>query len=178
VRCVVAEFAPAEVLQRVGTATKRNLTDWQEGISIESRSGKSLEVLRHRATADRLALAAECRNRARRLENVDPPMYRDAISRYYYCLYHAFRAAVYFVAGGDDHQEHKALPGAISDSFPDVDQWRNVLKTARLLRNAADYTAYPKAESRWRADCASLSNDVDRALIAIRAFLRQEGWRP
>jgi uncharacterized protein (UPF0332 family) len=174
----VAEFAPAEVLQRVGTATKRNLTDWQEGLSIEARSGKPLEVLRHRATTDRLALATECRNRARRLETLDPPMFRDAISRYYYCLYHAFRAAVYFVIEGDDHQEHKALPGAIPDSFPDVDQWRNALKTARLTRNAADYNAYPKAEGRWRADCAVLSQDVDRALVSIRTYLRQEGWRP
>lgn len=173
----MAEFAPAEVLQRVGTATKRNIADWREGISIEERSGKTLDVLRHRATSDRLALAAECRNRARRLEALDPPMFRDAISRYYYCLYHAFRAAVYFHAGGDDHQEHKALPAAIPDAFPDVDQWRNILKTARLTRNAADYNAYPKADSRWRADCAGLSQEVDRALVAIRAFLRQEGWQ-
>ena len=36
--------------------------------------------------------------------------YRASVSRSYYAMYHAMRAAVFVFHGGDDHQEHKILP--------------------------------------------------------------------
>lgn len=169
------EFAPRDVLSRVATATKKNLTDWNEGVSLAARSNKTVEDLRHRVTSDRLGLATECRRRARKLVELKPPMYRDAISRYYYCLYHTFRAVAYYVTPGDDSQEHKTLPGAIPDSFPDADAWRNRLKTARLARNNADYNAYPKAERAWRQDCDQLAEYADEVIGLARSYLTNKG---
>jgi hypothetical protein len=141
-KCVMAESAPAEVFQRVGTATRPNLTDWCEGISIEGRSGKSLDALRHRATADRLALATECRSRVRLLET-NRPMFRDAISCYYCCLYRAFRAALYFHAEGDDHQEHKALAGG----RPRLSAGACAFTSLRFARAAASATLSARSQT-------------------------------
>ncbi len=39
-----------------------------------------------------------------------PPMRRVAVGRYYYAMYHAMRAVVYFRTPGDDHEQHSDLP--------------------------------------------------------------------
>lgn len=168
-------FASYEYLQRVGTSSSRDIGIWREGLNLESATSKSVDQLIHRATKDRLALAMDMRRRARRCERLQPPMYRDAISRYYYCLYHAFRAMVYFVTPGDDYQEHKQLPAAIPADFPQANQWRNDLKNARLIRNTADYNAYPKSDSAWRQDCLMVAALATDAIPAIRSYLLNRG---
>jgi uncharacterized protein (UPF0332 family) len=171
----VPDVVPSKSLLRVATATRKELEHWGEGVYLERSTGRSLEDLRARATVDRLQLSVDCRRRARRLEQLEPPMYRDAISRYYYCVYHAFRAVVFFSTPGDDSQEHRSLPGAIPADFPDVERWRNDLKQARLTRNNADYAAYPKTERAWKAECVAVSLVANTAVADARSYLRAKG---
>lgn len=166
---------PQEILQRVTTTHSRLIADWREGVSLEQRSKLSIEQLCDRVTADRMSLARDCRRRARVLQGLEPPMFRDAISRHYYCIYHAFRAVSFFVTRGDDFDDHATLPKGIPQDFPDSDRWRNDLKLARLTRNNADYNAYPKSELAWRADCELVATLSEAALPAAKRYLIQRG---
>jgi uncharacterized protein (UPF0332 family) len=169
------EFAPRDVLQRVSTGSKNNLVAWAEGVSLQTRSARSLEELQRRAVADRFALAVDFRRRGRAIQATGDGMYRDAISRYYYCLYHVFRAVAFFDGQGDDNQEHRVLPRVIPDDFPQAERWKNDLKRARELRNRADYNAYPKAGSAWRSHCEEMSELADDLVPAARTYLRTKG---
>ncbi len=83
---------------------------------------------------------------ADRLMRARPPMCRVAVGRYYYGMYHAMRAVVYFHVTGDDHEQHSVLPRSMPADFPDADFWKNALKDARLRRNEADYDPYPMSD--------------------------------
>jgi uncharacterized protein (UPF0332 family) len=160
---------------RVATAKKQRLLDWQEGVSLESAAVRTIEELRQRAVADRLELAYDFRRRANRVMVGNPPLYRDAVSRYYYAMYHAMRAVVYFVERGDDHQEHRDLPPMTPDDFPQASNWRNELKSARQRRNSADYDPYPKANNAWRATAEELQSCANALLPLCRAYLLGRG---
>lgn len=173
----MAQFADSGILQRVSEAPCKLHANWREGISLEARSGRTLDELRDRCVADRLALGRDARRCARLLHGLNPPMYRDAISRYYYSLYHAFRAVAHFANDGDDYEEHSKLPTGIPDDFPGADSWRNDLKMARLTRNRADYNAYPKTQRAWRSDCEQIAPISLTAIEACRDFLSSRGCR-
>jgi len=171
----MVRFADPETLKRVSQADRQLIKNWREGSSLQSRTGRSLVELQHRSVADRISLASDFLSRARKLKTNDPPLYRDAISRYYYATYHAFRAVSFYIAEGDDHQEHSVLPTKLPSSFPDLSKWQNDLKDSRLTRNAADYDVYPKSPSAWRADCTRVESVAELAVPAVRRFLRSEG---
>jgi uncharacterized protein (UPF0332 family) len=163
-------FAPRESMQRVAEARKVDLNRWKEGVRLERTSGHSIEHLRHRAAADRLRLSAELARRARAQASA-----RDAVSRAYYSMYHSWRAVVYFESGGDDNQEHKEVAKYSPAGFVDVAVWQNTLKTAREIRNRADYEPYPKADGSWRNDAVRLCDQADELLRLARRYLRQKG---
>lgn len=104
-------------LLRVSEATSKEATLWREGANLERVTGKTIDVLRLEAAVDRWRLADEFRIRADKFSRAKPARTRDAISRYYYSMYHAMRAAAYVFHGGDDHQEHRVLPGKTPPDF-------------------------------------------------------------
>ncbi|MBI1927864.1 hypothetical protein HYR99_26945 [Candidatus Poribacteria bacterium] len=104
-----------------------------------------------------------------------PPLYRNAISRYYYSMYHAMRACVFVFHGGDDYQEHSKLQSHIPNDFPTGSNWKNILKNARELRNRADYEPYPKSNTTWKQYALSLKNDADLFLSSTRTYLQNKG---
>jgi hypothetical protein len=165
------------MLQRVAEADAKLVINWREGVSLESRSGRSLDELQHRVSADRLALAADLVRRGERLVGSNPPQYRDAISRFYYAAYHAFRSVVYFRTGGDDHEQHSILPTKIPIDFPNHTLWSNNLKSAREIRNSADYDMYPKRDSSWRRKCIEVQTIAESAVRDSRTYLRTKGCR-
>ncbi len=171
----MARFADPVLLQRVAVADARLVTNWREGVSLETRSGRSLGELQHRVSADRLAFAADLVGRGRRLVASTPPHYRDAISRFYYAAYHAFRSVVYFRTGGDDHEQHSVLPSRIPADFPNYALWGNNLKSAREIRNSADYDMYPKTDSAWRQKCVEVQSIAEGAVRDARTYLRTKG---
>ena len=143
------EFASAKTLLRVSTAKKSVIDGWKEGRHLETDSGRDLPSLVERATSDRLTFAVLLLRDAEKLATRGSPQYRASISRSYYAIYHAMRAAVYFAHGGDDHQEHRALPAQAPQDMTERDSWSNKLKDARERRNAADYDPYPKSDTAW-----------------------------
>jgi uncharacterized protein (UPF0332 family) len=171
----MANFAPPTSLLRLSKAEKKLIGAWREGVHLESSTGRSLEELRQRSTADRWGLARAFRRQGDRMIAAQPPLYRDALSRFYYSMYHAMRAVVFFAEGGDDHQEHKKLPAYTPTDFPQAPLWQNALKDARTKRNAADYDAYPKSEKAYRAGALELQTKAQELEKLSRAYLIAKG---
>jgi len=171
----MSAYAPQKMLQRVSLAKKRDIEHWNEGLHLEKNSGRTIADLRQRAIADRWTLANSFRRNADRMMALEPPLYRDAISRYYYAMYHAMRSVVYFAEGGDDYQAHSNLPGHAPADLADAEQWQNVLKDARERRNAVDYDAYPKSGSAYSKVAYDLQTTSTRFLSVTRAYLRARG---
>lgn len=160
---------------RITKAKKDQVENWKEGASLELDSGKTIPQLALVAGADRWKLAVEHRRHANKLLAASPPLYRNAVSRYYYAMYHAIRACSYVSHGGDDHQEHRQLQRAIPKDFAPAEDWQTKLKNARLLRNQADYDPYPKSDNAFKADALSLKVDTDRLILLARQYLRDKG---
>ncbi|MFD3821594.1 HEPN domain-containing protein [Streptomyces sp. NPDC058625] len=131
--------------------------------------------LQHQSCADRIRLAKTFLNSADRLMKVRPPEYRSAISRYYYSMYHALRAVVYFHEGGDDKESHSTLPGAVPNDFTNSAIWQNALKDARARRNEADYDPYPINPEDWRNVARDLQSKAPTLLTLAESYLKQKG---
>jgi hypothetical protein len=162
-------------LIRVTMANSAVLTAWGEGVHLELTSGMPIRDLRDRACADRFELAVDLRRRGNRLMRGPRPEFRDAVGRYYYAFYHAFRAVSFFVHNGDDHEKHSILPTKIPGNFPQASYWQNMLKDARELRNQADYSPYPKSREAWRADAERLRGECGVLIPSVREYLRLKG---
>lgn len=168
-------YAPPQTLNRVLKAQKREVAAWKEGLHLEHASGRTIDDLHARGTADRLLLASRFRRQADRMLQMDPPSYRDAVSRYYYAMYHAMRAVVFFVEAGDDYQPHSELPKHTPNDFTDAALWQNALKDARERRNAADYEPYPKTDSGLRKPALAMRSQAAELIGVSRAYLRAKG---
>lgn len=171
----MAQYAPVSTLMRVSKASKRDVTHWDEGVRIAGSTGKTIEDLRHRAVADRLALAQSFRRQAEGMLATTPTFYRGAVSRFYYSMYHAMRAVVFFIEHGDDFEAHSKLPGRTPPDFPHTALWQNALKDARLTRNAADYDPYPKSDSAYRKAAHELQQRSAELVRESRRYLRSKG---
>jgi uncharacterized protein (UPF0332 family) len=174
---VMARFAPQKNLLRVSKAKTSDIERWKEAKYIETTTGHTVEELVDRAAADRFELAVSFLRSADVLLTTSPPLYRSSISRYYYSMYHAMRAAAFVFHGGDDFEEHRTLPGKAPDDLPSQALWSNTLKDAREQRNRADYDPYPKTESAWRRDAEALAAEARRFVGVVRSYLKSKGCR-
>jgi uncharacterized protein (UPF0332 family) len=103
------------------------------------------------------------------------PPYRSAISRYYYSMYHCFRAAAFIFHRGDNHEGHSELPKHLPTDLPSLALWRNELKIARLARNDADYDPYPRTNTPWLVKAKSIKTNANKAVLETRNYLRSKG---
>ena len=167
---------PNNRLIRVAEATNVQINSWKEGVSLQNDSGRAIPDLIDRAAADRWHFAYEHRHNANKLLKSKPPLYRSAISRFYYSMYHAIRACVFVNHQGDDYERHSDLLKYNKLSgFPSNLNWQNILKDARELRNRADYDPYPKSNIAWKQDALDLKKDADLFLSTTRTYLRKKG---
>ena len=166
---------PDKRLIRLAEATNVEINYWKEGVSLQKDSGRTIRELISKAAADRWHFAYEHRHNANKLLKSRPPLYRSAISRYYYSMYHAMRACVFVSHGGDDHKNHGKLPLHIPGDFPSGANWQNMLRNARVLRNRADYEPYPKSNMAWKQDALELKQDADLLLFTTRTYLQNKG---
>jgi uncharacterized protein (UPF0332 family) len=165
---------PTPRLKRISEASCDSVKMWKEGVSLEYNSGKSISFLICRVAADRWILAYALRAQANRLFVAHH--FRSAISRYYYCMYHAMRACVFINCEGDDHEKHSELPLHIPPAFdPSGTNWQTKLKDARLLRNRVDYEAYPKSEKAWESDAQAIKLDAQLLLRISKQYLTSKG---
>ena len=169
------KILPNNRLNRLAEATNAQINYWKESVSLQNESGQAIPELISKAAADRWHFAYEHRHNANKLLKSRPPLYRSAISRYYYSMYHAMRACVFVSHGGDDYQEHGKLPLHIPDDFPSGANWQNMLRNARVLRNRADYEPYPKSNIAWKQDALDLKKDADLLLSISRTYLQNKG---
>lgn len=164
-----------EPLRRIAEATKSTFALYKEGVYLEGSAQRSLEDLRHQATADRLRMARDLVRSGEKFLKMRPPEYRSAISRFYYSMYHSMRAVVYFTVSGDDHQDHGTLPKSTPTDFPDRSFWENALKNARTSRNSADYDPYPLQRNHWHSIAVDLAGETNRLLALADTYLEQKG---
>jgi uncharacterized protein (UPF0332 family) len=167
---------PAEEAQlRISKAHAQFFQHLNEGAHILLVTARPLEDLRHQAASDRLGLAQLFHEAGDKALRSRPPQFRTAISRYYYCMYHAMRAVVYFVNRGDDHDEHSVLPAKTPRDFSNAAVWQNRLKDARAQRNEADYDPYPQQEFEFSANARALRQTSDDLLLEAYSYLRAKG---
>ncbi|WP_446900638.1 HEPN domain-containing protein [Burkholderia sp. YIM B11467] len=158
----------------ISKAKIEKLRNFADGVSLSRRARSSIERLRARVAKDRLVLAKSKLRDATQAANSTPALWRTAVSRAYYAMYHAARAATYLSYGGDDHEEHSALPGKLPADFPDFEQWRNKLKNARYERNRADYDPYPVDEGEFMDICLALIQDAKDFVRASQRYINQK----
>lgn len=174
----VAEVTSHNVLRKIATATRREHADFDLGVWLASTSARSLDDLREQAVVDRLTFAYDFLATANKLYSSRPQQNRSAISRYYYSMYHALRAAAFYSHRGDDYESHSSLPSKLPDDFPAKQYWANSLKSARENRNSADYDPYPVKGITWRTMATDLRGEAPRVLTAVEQYLKSKGCGP
>jgi uncharacterized protein (UPF0332 family) len=162
-------------LQRLSELVAREISLLKEGVSIEAALSRTVDDAMHQAIADRLSLADDFLAMADRLRRARSDLARAAVARYYYAMYHAFRAVAYQAGRGDDHQEHSQLPRWIPDDFPDQANAANALKDARLVRNEADYDPYPTSSAYFKAHARSVAPVAADYVSKARSYVRSKG---
>jgi uncharacterized protein (UPF0332 family) len=162
----------------VSESQKKKLNEFRAGVSLESRTGYTVDDIVDRATLDRIGFGVRLLKSAQRLLRARPPEYRQTTSRGYYAMYHIMRSVVFFVVGGDDHEKHSELPDHIPPDFPNHAMWQNRLKNARLERNRADYEPYPSSDKGFETAARTVVSDTEALLPVARAYLRRKGCTP
>lgn len=171
-------LSPGEiVLLRVSKAVGRDFRAFDEAVHLTSTTGRTVDDLREQACADRLRLATHFVATGDKLLGLGPSQSRSAVSRFYYGMYHAMRAVVYFMERGDDHQEHSTLPKKTPPDFVNSALWENNLKDARGRRNEADYDPYPISLSPFRTTALQLQANAHELVRLSRTYLQGKGCR-
>lgn len=170
----MAKFSSTRLI-RVGKASASDISRWKEGVSLERDSKKEIHALCLQVAADRLRLAIELRRSGNICIRSKSKLFRDAISRYYYSMYHALRAVAFIHHAGDDHEAHSVLPTKIPQDLANAGKWANLLKSAREHRNRADYDPYPRGRASWSAIALDIKQDVDALLPEVKAYLISKG---
>ena len=160
---------------RVSQANRQQLGYYGEALHLTSTTGLTLTELQHRVCVDRLDLATHFLAAGDKLSRARPSQPRSAISRFYYGMYHAMRAVVYFAEGGDDHEKHLILPKKTPADFPSAALWQNSLKDARERRNEADYDPYPASQSHFFRVSRALQGDAHGLVTESRNYLKSKG---
>lgn len=167
--------APGHRLQRIAQADQKLIVAWKEGVDLESALGSKLDELCDAVVIARVELAVRLLKRGDKLMRLRPSAYRDAISRHYYCLYHAFRSAAFFGHIGDDFEQHAKLPQGIPTDFPNLAYWRDELKEVRLARNRADYDLHPPDDLDYRTDALRVQRLATAGVDEVTVYLRSKG---
>jgi uncharacterized protein (UPF0332 family) len=162
-------------LLRMVKAARATLNGYKEGVNLEAVTGRTIEDLRQQACADRLVLGNKFLQVADRMTKARPPMFRIAVGRYYYAMYHTMRAVAYFKHGGDDYEKHSVLPTKTPPDFTQSAYWENELKDARYKRNEADYDPYPVEDREFRATALQLQTTAHALRLEAITYLQTNG---
>src|SRR5471030_1246615 len=148
------------------------LQNFADGAQLARRSRRTIKQLQALVAKDRLTLAKLHLKDATAVLKCSPSMNRAVVSRAYYALYHAARAASYISFGGDDYEQHTTLPTKFPVDFPDSAVWRNRLKDARLERNRADYDPYPVGDADFSATAVRLVGEAKQFIKLTQSYLK------
>lgn len=163
-------------LHRIANLDSETLSHLREGATHVRSSGIDLSVLEIEVADERYRFALVLLADAKELLAQSRP--RSAISRAYYALYHSIRALAFLANSGDDYQNHSELPKGVPDAFSAAPEARALLKRGRLLRNQADYDAYPRELSYWLGEANKLLPEVESMLLSVKLYIRSKGGFP
>lgn len=156
----------------VSKSNQETLKGFVRGAQLTSRSGKTIHELQVHVALDRIKLANLHLKQATAASRAKLPQNRSTVSRAYYAMYHAARAATYISIGGDDHEQHSVLPTKLPADFPNCDEWKNRLKMARLERNRADYDPYPAGDVEFSETAGELLQNARMLVKLARSYLQ------
>lgn len=159
-----------QFLRFVSTATKGVIDAIPAG---GRRNPFPLGAAKQQVVSDRFTLSSDHLRAADHL--LSDEQYRTSIGRYYYAMYHAARGITFAEHGGDDFEKHSTLPRNLSVRLDPVGDLALALTDARLLRNEADYDAYPNQDSAWRTDAISLSTEATKFVGHCKTFATVQG---
>src|SRR5262249_20689326 len=159
----------------ISKAKTDKLDAFSAGVSIKTRTRRTIPQLVVKATVARLTFALSILRSAERNVESMSPVFRSAVSQAYYSMYHTLRAVCYYVHGGDDHEKNLTIPSKIPADFPDRAKWENDLKRARYERNRADYDPYPKNDRQFKNAANEIIANARTLLAISRRYLRQKG---
>lgn len=159
-----------QFLRFVSTATKAVIDAIPAG---GHRNPFPLGAAKLQVVTDRLILSVDHLRAGDYL--LSEEQYRTSIGRYYYAMYHAARGITFAEHGGDDFERHSTLPRNLSAGLDPHGQLSVALTDARLLRNEADYDAYPNHDKAWRNDAIDLSAEATGFVATCRTFATAKG---
>lgn len=156
----------------ISKSYEEKLRNFSDGALLARRARKTIKQLQIRVAKDRLTLAKLHLKDAVAASKCLPSMNRAVVSRAYYALYHAARAASYLSLGGDDYEQHSVLPTKFPGDFPNADHWKNRLKEARLERNRADYDPYPGGDADFAATAVRIVGEAKQFIKLSQQYLK------
>lgn len=159
----------------ISKSDQDTLQNFVDGASLVRRARVSIKKLQTRVAKDRLKLAKTQLRDALVASQATPTLYRTTVSRAYYAMYHAARAATYLSIGGDDHEKHSVLPTKLPADFPNSEAWKNRLKNARLERNRADYDPYPLDDATFAGLAVQMIAEAKQLIKATQEYIRLKG---
>jgi uncharacterized protein (UPF0332 family) len=165
----------AKDLSFVSKGRVEKIASLRSGVSLEARTGYTIDELLVVACRDRIILARDTLASANKIISSATPSHRAAVARAYYAMYHTARAVVFYVEQGDDYQDHSELPKHIPNDFPDRAVWENELKNARFERNRADYEPYPRNDVSFAEPARRIIGKAKELLKVSRSYLRTKG---
>ncbi len=166
-----------EELLKLLKCKKSDLDRMRDGVRIEALLGHTLNALIVQGATDRYVLAKTFLASAKKEHASRPGRFRDAISRSYYAMYHAARAAAYLNKGGDDYEHHSKVSSGLPPTLANLGIWQNEFNDARLRRNEADYDPYPQSHPQF-ANVSRTQYTIAAAFLQeVGNYLRAEGCR-
>lgn len=90
-------------------------------------------------------------------------------------MYHSARAIVFASVLGDDYERHSVLHDKLPDTMPAVEARSIELKEAKLLRNEADYDAYPVLSAEWSLDARAIAVSAANFVQECESFALTTG---
>lgn len=169
-------LANAQLLE-LSRSHAKVINNFRLGAHLNSHSGMTIDELLEQATKDRFELAQESLRNGKWVLGATKPRYRVVVARNYYAMYHAARALVFFIEGGDDHEAHSELPKHLPKDFPDRERWENEIKNSRFERNRADYDPYPKSDSAFSRSASATVGTAEEFLMVVKRYLVRKGCK-
>lgn len=147
----------------------------KNGVRLVGVAGRPIDDLLRDASTARFRLAKRFLRSAVRLKSQRPALNRDVVSRAYYAIYHSARAVSFLTQPGDDYEAHDKVANGLPTDLPDVENWRNKIKDARLKRNEADYEPFMASDPNFRNASTSILKTAVDFTNACSSYLKAQG---
>lgn len=159
----------------IGTLTASEVQCGRRSVHASREHNQSFDNLLLLAAASRWRLGRLFLQEGQSLLSLPTPLFRLAVSRLYYSMYHSMRAVAFTHFRGDDNEGHSKLHTKEIPGFDQTIKWQSILKNARTERNQADYDPFPSDDTNFEGAARSMEQDAAAIQHASMTFLRSRG---